>query len=138
MATKISITNYTKKKAYSHLAAGLACGLSALGAGIAIGIGGDAGVRALGQEDRIFVGWDDSAQLGVFLVPCHDEIGGLVHVRTYVLPLIRQLKRVFVGVVRFCIAAHEVVALEHQSHVVSHNGKRAFNDVLVLVCHLHF
>ena len=47
---------YTKQKAYSHLAAGLCCGLSSLGAGLAIGIGGDAGVRALGQEDRIFVG----------------------------------------------------------------------------------
>ena len=46
----------TKQKAYSHLAAGLCCGLSSLGAGLAIGIGGDAGVRALGQEDRIFVG----------------------------------------------------------------------------------
>ena len=56
LATKIESTKYTKKKAYSHLAAGLSCGLSALGAGIAIGIGGDAGVRALGQQDRIFVG----------------------------------------------------------------------------------
>ena len=47
---------YTEKKGYSHLAAGLCCGLSSLGAGLAIGIGGDAGVRALGQQDRIFVG----------------------------------------------------------------------------------
>jgi V-type H+-transporting ATPase proteolipid subunit len=30
--------------------------LSSLGAWIAIGIGGDAGVRALGQTDKIFVG----------------------------------------------------------------------------------
>ena len=48
--------NYNYKKAYSHLASGLCCGLSSLGAGIAIGIGGDAGVRALGQTDKIFVG----------------------------------------------------------------------------------
>ena len=47
---------YHYKKAYSHLASGLCCGLSSLGAGIAIGIGGDAGVRALGQTDKIFVG----------------------------------------------------------------------------------
>ena len=47
---------YVRKNGYSHLAAGLCCGLSSLGAGLAIGIGGDAGVRALGQEDRIFVG----------------------------------------------------------------------------------
>ena len=47
---------YSKRKGYSHLAAGLCCGLSSLGAGLAIGIGGDAGVRALGQQDKIFVG----------------------------------------------------------------------------------
>ena len=47
---------YTYKSAYSRLASGLCCGLSSLGAGIAIGIGGDAGVRALGQTDKIFVG----------------------------------------------------------------------------------
>ncbi len=44
------------KSEYSHLSSGLCCGLSSLGAGIAIGIGGDAGVRALGQTDKIFVG----------------------------------------------------------------------------------
>ena len=53
---KINRDNLDNKKAYSHLAAGLCVGLSSLGAGLAIGIGGDAGVRALGQEDRIFVG----------------------------------------------------------------------------------
>ena len=48
--------DYSYKKGYSHLSSGLCCGLSSLGAGIAIGIGGDAGVRALGQTDKIFVG----------------------------------------------------------------------------------
>ena len=48
--------NYNYKLGYAHLASGLCCGLSSLGAGIAIGIGGDAGVRALGQTDKIFVG----------------------------------------------------------------------------------
>ena len=48
--------DYKYKNGYAHLASGLCCGLSSLGAGIAIGIGGDAGVRALGQTDRIFVG----------------------------------------------------------------------------------
>ena len=47
---------YTYKQGYAHLASGLCCGLSSLCAGLAIGIGGDAGVRALGQTDRIFVG----------------------------------------------------------------------------------
>ena len=53
---RIGDTGYTYKSAYSHLSSGLCCGLSSLGAGIAIGIGGDAGVRALGQTDKIFVG----------------------------------------------------------------------------------
>ena len=53
---KMNGIDYKPDKAYSHLAAGLSCGLSSLGAGIAIGIGGDAGVRALGQTDKVFVG----------------------------------------------------------------------------------
>ena len=56
LSQKISRSNYHTKDGYKHLASGLVCGLSCLGAGISIGIGGDAGVRALGQEDRIFVG----------------------------------------------------------------------------------
>ena len=47
---------YTIFAGWKHFASGLCCGLSSLGAGIAIGIAGDAGVRALGQQDRIFVG----------------------------------------------------------------------------------
>ena len=52
----IKESGYKYKTGYKHLASGLCCGLSSLGAGIAIGIGGDAGVRALGQTDKIFVG----------------------------------------------------------------------------------
>ena len=48
--------SYNYKSAFSHLCSGLCCGVSSLGAGIAIGIAGDAGVRALGQQDRVFVG----------------------------------------------------------------------------------
>ena len=44
------------REGYKYFSSGLCCGLSSLGAGIAIGIAGDAGVRALGQQDRIFVG----------------------------------------------------------------------------------
>ncbi len=40
---------------FAHLAAGLCCGLSNLAAGITIGIVGDAGVRAVGQQERLFV-----------------------------------------------------------------------------------
>ncbi|EAR90397.1 vacuolar type H+-ATPase proteolipid subunit (macronuclear) [Tetrahymena thermophila SB210] len=53
---KISKSNYTDFDGYAHLAAGLACGLSSLAAGYAIGIVGDAGVRANALQDRIFVG----------------------------------------------------------------------------------
>ena len=52
----INPANYTPYSGWRHLASGLCCGLSSLGAGIAIGIAGDAGVRAMGQQDRIFVG----------------------------------------------------------------------------------
>ena len=47
---------YTEYQAYAHLASGLSVGLSALGAGMAIGIVGDAGVRANGQQPKLFVG----------------------------------------------------------------------------------
>ena len=41
---------------YAHLASGLSCGLASLGAGMAIGIVGDAGVRANAQQPKLFVG----------------------------------------------------------------------------------
>jgi V-type H+-transporting ATPase proteolipid subunit len=43
-------------KAFVHLGAGLAVGISALGAGFAIGITGDAGVRGVAQQPKLFVG----------------------------------------------------------------------------------
>lgn len=44
------------RQGYQFLAAGLACGLSSLASGLAIGVAGDAGVRAFAQTDNIFVG----------------------------------------------------------------------------------
>ena len=44
------------KTGYKLLGAGLCCGLSSLAAGLAIGVAGDAGVRAYAQTDGIFVG----------------------------------------------------------------------------------
>ncbi len=41
---------------YKMLSAGLCCGLSSLAAGLAIGIVGDAGVRANAQQEKIFIG----------------------------------------------------------------------------------
>jgi len=46
---------YSAFLGYAHLASGLCCGLSGLGAGLAIGIVGDAGVRANGQEASLYV-----------------------------------------------------------------------------------
>jgi V-type H+-transporting ATPase proteolipid subunit len=48
-------TGYALYNAYAHLAAGLACGLSSLASGLAIGIVGDSGVRAAGQNEKLFV-----------------------------------------------------------------------------------
>ncbi len=41
---------------FSHMAAGLCCGLSSLAAGYAIGKVGEEGVRSMAQRDSIFVG----------------------------------------------------------------------------------
>merc|ERR1712112_233147 len=47
---------YSAYQGYAHLSAGLTVGLSSLGAGLAIGIVGDAGVRANAQQPKLFVG----------------------------------------------------------------------------------
>ena len=52
----IKVAEYDLFNGWKHLASGLCCGLSSLGAGIAIGIAGDAGARAMGQQEKIFVG----------------------------------------------------------------------------------
>ena len=48
---------YSANMGFAHLAAGLACGLSSLGAGMAIGIVGDYGVRAVGRQPKVYVGF---------------------------------------------------------------------------------
>jgi len=47
---------YSAFAGYAHLGAGITVGMSALAAGLAIGIVGDAGVRANAQQPRLFVG----------------------------------------------------------------------------------
>jgi V-type H+-transporting ATPase proteolipid subunit len=49
-------SDYSLFTGVAHLSAGLCCGLSGLVAGIAIGIVGDAGVRANAQQPRVYVG----------------------------------------------------------------------------------
>jgi V-type H+-transporting ATPase proteolipid subunit len=53
-STEADYTNYAK--GYKIFSGGLCCGLSSLAAGLAIGVAGDAGVRAYAQTDAIFVG----------------------------------------------------------------------------------
>ena len=53
---EVSKADLPGKKGYQFLGAGLCCGLSSLAAGLAIGVAGDAGVRAYAQTDGIFVG----------------------------------------------------------------------------------
>ena len=48
---KASTWGYTYALGYKHLSSGLCCGLSSLAAGLAIGVVGDAGVRANGQHN---------------------------------------------------------------------------------------
>mmetsp|Transcript_134069 Transcript_134069/g.199441 ORF Transcript_134069/g.199441 Transcript_134069/m.199441 type:complete len:171 (-) Transcript_134069:122-634(-) len=50
------VARYSLHAGFAHLAAGLSCGLSGLAAGMAIGIVGDTGVRAVGQQEKVYVG----------------------------------------------------------------------------------
>ena len=56
ISTTIHPVGYTLFQGYAHLASGLTCGLSGLAAGMAIGIVGDAGVRANAQQPKLFTG----------------------------------------------------------------------------------
>mmetsp|Transcript_76166 Transcript_76166/g.143552 ORF Transcript_76166/g.143552 Transcript_76166/m.143552 type:complete len:179 (-) Transcript_76166:123-659(-) len=47
---------YSAVEGYAGLSAGLIVGLSALSSGMAIGVVGDAGVRAVAQQQKVFVG----------------------------------------------------------------------------------
>ena len=47
---------FSSYSGFAALASGLACGLSSLAAGICIGVVGDAGVRAVGQQEKVYVG----------------------------------------------------------------------------------
>merc|ERR1712060_883881 len=53
---KMEAGTYSAYSGYAHLGAGLTVGMSSLAAGLAIGIVGDAGVRANARQPRLFVG----------------------------------------------------------------------------------
>ena len=48
---------YSQYTAFSHLAAGLCCGLCSLASGLAIGIAADAGTRAVGAQSAMEASW---------------------------------------------------------------------------------
>ena len=56
IVTDVSDPHLKYSKAFADFGAGLAVGLSGLAAGMAIGIVGDAGVRATAQQPKLFVG----------------------------------------------------------------------------------
>merc|ERR1711915_1026285 len=47
---------YSNFEGYAHMGSGMIVGLSSMSAGMAIGIVGDAGVRANAQQPKLFVG----------------------------------------------------------------------------------
>merc|ERR1719409_2159714 len=51
----MSNDKYTLYNGFAHLGAGISQGVSALASGMAIGIVGDSGVRANGQQPKLFV-----------------------------------------------------------------------------------
>merc|ERR1712187_790696 len=53
---KIKNGTYSSYSGYAHFSAGLTVGMSSLAAGLAIGVVGDAGVRANAQRPQLFVG----------------------------------------------------------------------------------
>ncbi|KAF7299039.1 V-type proton ATPase proteolipid subunit [Mycena indigotica] len=56
IAGSLTPTNYPLFAGFVHLGAGLACGVTGMAAGYAIGLVGDSCVRAFVQEQRVFVG----------------------------------------------------------------------------------
>jgi len=54
MASNLKVDQYSVFKGFTDLGAGLSVGLSGLAAGMSIGIIGDAGVRAAGQQPKLF------------------------------------------------------------------------------------
>lgn len=56
VAMKKGVPTYTQYAAFAHFGSGMACGLSGLAAGMAIGIVGDSLTRASAVQPKLFVG----------------------------------------------------------------------------------
>lgn len=53
---KVGAKDYDYYHAFQHMASGMCCGLASLSSGLAIGVVGESGARALGLQEKVFVG----------------------------------------------------------------------------------
>jgi len=56
ISSNVGQDNYSLKKSFMDLAAGLTVGLCGMASGMAIGVIGDSGVRGFGQQPKLYVG----------------------------------------------------------------------------------
>ena len=56
VSTKAKDENLSLRNGFMYMGAGLCCGFSSLASGLAIGVAGEAGVKAYAQTDNVFVG----------------------------------------------------------------------------------
>ena len=56
LSTKAKDENLSLRNGFMYMGAGLCCGFSSLASGLAIGVAGEAGVKAYAQTDNVFVG----------------------------------------------------------------------------------
>ena len=56
LSTKAKDENLSLRNGFMYMGAGLCCGFSSLASGLALGVAGEAGVKAYAQTDNVFVG----------------------------------------------------------------------------------
>ena len=56
LSKKAKDENLSLRNGFMYMGAGLCCGFSSLASGLAIGVAGEAGVKAYAQTDNVFVG----------------------------------------------------------------------------------
>ena len=56
LSTKAKDESLSLRNGFMYMGAGLCCGFSSLASGLAIGVAGEAGVKAYAQTDNVFVG----------------------------------------------------------------------------------
>merc|ERR1712146_814918 len=95
---KMESASYSAYSGYAHLGAGLTVGMSSLAAGLAIGIVGDAGVRACSAA-AAFRGHDPDSYLrrGAWPVRAHRGLSGGFHRRGQGQELVLAVQRMSVS-----------------------------------------